>query len=275
VKLFAVFTLFLTGSLAAAAPADLRIESGYPFIDVLVNGAGPFRMLIDTGADSCMLTPKAAKLAGLHFNARVSMVTVSGNSTVPVSPENEVRIGGNVRTRVEIAISSLDGIRQVDSRADGVIGQSFLRQAPYLIDYRAKQFWLDDEATARAAALPSAVASTPNRGETLVPVAIGTDHAVRSLMLDSGTSDLILECAQTCPKLSQVESFEVTTNQGKGQMKRGVLGLMEVGGERLTARPAALREPVTDDRDGLLPASWFAAVYVDSRNDIVRFGRSR
>jgi hypothetical protein len=271
-KLWTVFMFFLgTAAAASAGSNTLRIQSGYPFVDVMVNGAGPFRMLIDTGADSCMLTPKAAESAGLHFNARVTMMTVTGNSTVPMSSENEVGIGGNTRAKVEFVVSALDGVRQLDAHADGVIGQSFLRQAPYLIDYRARQLWLDDEAVEHGEGLPLVVNSVANSMETVVPVAIGTERAVRRLVLDSGSSDLILECAVTCPKLTSVENFDVRTNQGAGQIRRGVLAAMEVGGTALNKRPAALREPVSSERDGLLPASWFAAVYVDSPHNLVRF----
>lgn len=274
-KLRKILSFFLLATAAWAGSTPLRMESGYPFVEVTVNGAGPFRMLVDTGAESCMLTPRAAKAAGLRFDAKVRMETVTGAALVPVSSANEVRVGGDSRTGVEFAVSALAGIRQVDERVDGVIGQSFLRQAPYLIDYRAKKLWLDDEAAERGQRLPLALTSAENPRQTIVPVAIGKEKAVRQLMLDSGSSDLILECSERCPKLGRVEEFDVRTNQGSGRMQRGVLAAVEVGGAVLHMRPAALREQASGERDGLLPAAWFAAVYVDSPNHVVRFGEAR
>ncbi len=263
--------LFFLGAAvpALAAPNALRVEHGYPFMDVMVNGAGPFRMLIDTGADSCMLTPKAAAAAGVAFDGRVSVASVTGDRLERVSSHNEVRVGDRARSGVEFAVSSLDGLRQVDTRVDGVIGQSFLRQAPYLIDYRARMLWLDDEAVARGSQLESVIESAADSRETVVPVAIGGQ--TRRLMLDSGASDLILECDNGCPKLMSVESVSVRTNQGAGQAQRGVLPAMEIGGARWTSRPAALLARATSERDGLLPASLFAAVYVDAPHHLVRF----
>jgi hypothetical protein len=259
----------------AATAGELVLTKGFAFVDVYVNDAGPFRMMIDTGADSCALTPNAAQAAGLHYDSRVRMSTISGETIVPVSSKNAARVGETEREEVEFAVQTLEGIRNVSSNVDGVLGQSFLRQAPYLIDYKGKRLWLGDEATQRAESLSISATTRHELPGTVIPVTIGTEKKSRMLRIDSGTSELILECVTSCPHAMSLETVHAVTNHGEREVKRGVLQDIRIGGQVAPGGGAILIENVEPEpgREGLLPARWFAAVYVDSTRDIVRLGR--
>jgi hypothetical protein len=165
--------------------------------------------------------------------------------------------------------------RRIDIRLDGVIGQSFLRQAPYLIDYREKSLWLGDEAVRRSEGLPVIVALASNSDGAIVPVTFAADQRSWRLRLDSGASDLVLACGSSCPKIQRTESTEILTNHGTTTGLRAVIGELRIGGARFGTHEALLVEPIGLGCDGVLPARWFAAVYVDSANHVVRLAPAK
>jgi predicted aspartyl protease len=45
----------------------ITVEEGIVLVDVMMNGRGWFRMIVDTGAASCILNPAAARNAGVSL----------------------------------------------------------------------------------------------------------------------------------------------------------------------------------------------------------------
>ncbi len=60
----------------------ITLRDGLAFVTATINGRGPFRLLIDTGSGSCMLTPEAARKAGLVYDHRVVLTTFDGEKTI-------------------------------------------------------------------------------------------------------------------------------------------------------------------------------------------------
>src|SRR6185369_13992495 len=130
---------------------------GYAFVQVSVNGQA-FRMLVDTGASSCALTPEAAQRAGLRYTHRVVVETPAGTRIVPAG-EARMTVGTAQAVDAEILVQSIDGVRKVDPGVDGVLGQSFLGRFPYLIDYKKKRLLIGPEADERSATLGEPIAA--------------------------------------------------------------------------------------------------------------------
>ena len=262
-------TLILTAALPPlswGAGERILLRSGFPFIDVEVNGQGPFRMLIDTGAASCMLTPQAAAKAGLKYDHRVTLASMAGEKVIPAASGNAVKAGSVERAPIEIDVVGLEELRGLDARADGVLGQNFFTGAPYLIDYRNKRLWVGGDAAARSADLPIAVEASELHGRVVLPVKLDESARPWRLTLDSGASDLVVTCNDRCPPLSAVQrGDEIVTYSGGRPVSRGRLERAEVGGMKIPAPEAILVESSASDGqdDGVLPARWFSAIYVD------------
>jgi predicted aspartyl protease len=111
----------------------VTLREGYPFVDAQINGRGPFRLLVDTGAATSMLTEQAAKKAGLLLDHRDILTTLAGEKIVPGASKNMVQVGESTETAIDIDVTELWPVRQLDSKADGVLGQNFLGRAAYLI----------------------------------------------------------------------------------------------------------------------------------------------
>jgi hypothetical protein len=268
--------MLATTAFGADDGAKISLRQGFPFVDVIINGQGPFHMLLDTGADASLLTPQAAQRAGLRFNHRVILTTLAGEMIVPGDSENVIQIGSVEESGLTILALDLPAVRALTRDADGVLGQSFLSRAAYLLDYQKKRLWLGDEATQQASRLPHTVSATNTRGRTVIPVGLDPDGRTWQLALDSGSTNLIVDCSARCPRAWGVErDSRLVTHAGERAVSRGNLRQVALGDSTMPYTEAVLLEGIPPEGwdDGVLPARWFSAFYVTEGE--VRFATAR
>jgi hypothetical protein len=164
----------------------------------------------------------------------------------------------------------LTAMRTIDEGIQGVLGQSFVARFPSLIDYRSRRVWFGAEAVARAAGLPVRVAAEWVRDRAVLPVRVGAREY--RMVLDSGSADLVLRCSGECPRLTGSEEAQARSNTGDRRVVRGWLREAEVGSLRI-AQPAVALLPGAGEDDGMMPARWFSAVYMDPGARVVRLAR--
>lgn len=211
---------------------------------VYVNGRGPYKFLVDTGAESSVLSPDMAREAGLEPAYRVEIVTATGLQLVPAA-EASVSVGGTThRAEVLIYEPPVSGV-------DGVLGQNMLARSSYLIDYRNRRVVIG-ESTVDGARLPLRFAE----GRPVVD----TDP-LGELVLDSGASNVVL--FRHMDQVRANGSGTLQTAQGQREVATGHLKCLQVGDANLRDLTVAVAPGVSGI--GLLPASLFASVYVNSR----------
>jgi len=120
----------------SASAVTLQQEGPHLTVDgVSINGRGPFRFLLDTGAESTVVSLAVAQHLGLTPSYRVAVVTVNGTleavgTKVQRLAVGEVRVDG-----VEVLWYPLDGLRGVGTDVVGILGQNALRaMGVYTID---------------------------------------------------------------------------------------------------------------------------------------------
>ncbi len=243
------------------------MRNGYPVVNAYLKGKGPFRMLVDTGSESTMVTPEAAGRIGLTYTHRVVVASLGGEQTAPAARSTHVRVGSTARGEVEVIEAKLNGVKHADARIDGILGQSFLGKAEYLMDFRAKRIWFGEEALQRAERMGEPVRAEIRDGRLAVPVRLGTAGLPFHLVLDSGASHLFVFCGKRCPRLERVlGEGEAITNGGRRRVERGLLREAYAAGVRFSKVEAALvaDNPAPQSAEGLIPARWFAAVFIDT-----------
>lgn len=246
---------------------ELTMRNGYPVVNAYLNGKGPFQMLVDTGNESTLVTPEAAGRIGLEYTHRVVVASLGGEETAPAAGKTHVRVGSTERGEVEVIETKLSGVKHADARIDGILGQNFLGKEEYLIDFQAKRIWFGEEASRRAERMGEPLRAEIRDGRLAVPVRLGTAGLPFHLVLDSGASHLFVFCGKRCPRLERVlGEGEAITNGGNRRVERGLLREAHVGAVRFSKVEAALvadnAEP--ESAEGLIPARWFAAVFVDT-----------
>jgi len=221
-----------------------------PMSDTVFLGArGPFRFLVDTGAQSTVVSPGLAAAAGLTAGWRVEVVTVTGKRLVPAGSADVV-VGG-------VSVSGAEVLFYDPPRGfDGVLGQSVLGRLDYLIDGRGE--------LRIGAPAPVGERLPLDRVYDRPAVSVDVDGVRMRLVLDSAASHMVL-----FDEKAEGRDAVLRTSAGYGPVAVRKLRSVAAGRARLSAVEAAVAGRSGREEDGLLPARWFRAVYVNNAEGYV------
>ena len=115
------------------APARLE-RSGRIVVPVMIDGKGPFRFLLDTGADGSMISARVARALGLvssrHSGERVEGTT--GTERMPWVRIERLRIGSIVKSDVRMPIAQTP----VMTGLDGILGMAGFGPVRVAVDFQ-------------------------------------------------------------------------------------------------------------------------------------------
>jgi predicted aspartyl protease len=124
---------------SATRPVPFRLakpDKPLILLETTVNGKGPYRFVLDTGAGLTMISPQMAKRAGVRRDEAQKAVGAGGSvevhfGTVKALAIGEVRIEG-----LKVGIMDLAGIsKAIETDIDGIVGYNFLSRFRVTIDY--------------------------------------------------------------------------------------------------------------------------------------------
>jgi hypothetical protein len=193
-------------------------------------------------------------------------VTVTGSG---------VRVGSVEAPETEVVINELPMLDGLESHVDGLLGQSFLAQHPYLIDLKRRRLWLGDEAVSKAQHLGPAMQVDFSFGRPILLVGVNPKGLRSRLILDSGVNHLVLRCADRCGTLIDERTGRAVTNAGEMPVQIGRIPVASVGSQKFF-RPEAVLMKVSPDPnsiEGSVPLQWFSAVYIDAADRVARLSR--
>jgi len=136
---------------AATPPAPLHvisldIQGGSVWLPVRVNGSGPLRFLLDSGASRSVLDRQTAESLGLQIIDGGQQVVGSAEAAVRagVTPNIAFEVGG-ARWTAHAGVVPLDvPSSSIGRRYDGVLGYDFLSAFVVEVDYQAGRMSLYD-----------------------------------------------------------------------------------------------------------------------------------
>jgi predicted aspartyl protease len=272
------------------AQGSVRADSSVPFkliknylivVAVEVNGEGTFNFLLDTGTNTTLIIPELSRRLNLRPTDRIELITVGGSQIVPRSQLHSLTIGSKSVNNVEVLSADLPEIRQLDSSISGVIGQNFLSQFNYILDYRNRriEFEEGDEIETRLSGARLSIKRDEGKCIVLMPP-ISDSKSARRLVLDTALSGLVLFASNArIPDLEIEHSphslISISTNAGNDTARLGVIRTLRIGDETFRDLPVALiQNPIAiGDRpeDGLLPACLFRTIYFNNKKNYVIF----
>ena len=239
----------------AASPlpgaVKLQVRQGCPIVDgVYVNGHGPYRFLVDTGANVSLIDTNLARSLGLSVSSQTDVTSVGRNTSVPLSKGNQIALDSIKAEGQEFLFSQLESVRDLTPDVQGLLGQSFLSRFDYVLDLRGKtiEFGKQERNGTR---LPFRMSN----GRPAVSTSLG------DLILDSGANHLVL--------------FGVDPEAGPGARKeiRTVAGSRPIG--MISAKPliidgrklwhgdaVAIPNRAEQGVNGLMPLNLFKIIYV-------------
>jgi predicted aspartyl protease len=164
---------------AAPTTAD---SIGRVFAPVFVNGQGPFRFVVDTGANRSVLAPHLAARLGVDVaNAQRQLVHgVTGAEPAPIVRVGELRVGRLARRDLDLPVLS----NRLHAGADGTLGADQLRGGRLVIDFerdRIELFTSSAPPPARYLILPAQM-----RFGQLPMVSAKLGHVTVKAVIDTG-----------------------------------------------------------------------------------------
>jgi predicted aspartyl protease len=125
---------------------------GFPVAEgVYIDGSGPYRFLVDSGAETSMISPELARRLGLRPTYAVIQVTAAAERTVPAHVVSELTLGDATVRKAELMEAPLQRVREAAGRIEGVLGQNFLGQFAWLLDLERGRLLFDLDRTHRRA----------------------------------------------------------------------------------------------------------------------------
>lgn len=100
-------------------------------VPVTINGAGPYRFLVDTGAQATVVTPRVTEPLGLVPSGRAMLVAMASRSMVDTISLDGLEFAGRRFNNLTTPL-----LRDRDIGADGIIGLDSLQDLRVVLDFR-------------------------------------------------------------------------------------------------------------------------------------------
>jgi tetratricopeptide (TPR) repeat protein len=224
-----------------------------PFINLMVNGKGPLRFVVDTGASLSVISDKAAERFGIRPVARGGNArAVGGSGVFPIiyGLLDSITLGEARIEAIPVYIRTIHTAPDTPEieKADGYIGLSVLANYAVTLDYQAKQMTLDRSPIREEAQQP---AQQPIRPDAANPSdAARTDTPIIGDIISGfeipirSTSGGLASAETHLPNLSRPLNFIIDTGAttsviSKAAVQRHSLEDLKIKGETIRVIGAA------------------------------------
>jgi len=117
----------------------IGLRDGYLIVvQARINNAGPYKFLLDTGATHTVIDPALAKQLQLTTIGEASLTTVSDVRADRLVRLKAVRVGKSEVSELGAVIDRLDQVELKAPGIRGVLGEDFLSNFDFLIDYKQR-----------------------------------------------------------------------------------------------------------------------------------------
>lgn len=257
-----------------------RVETRM-ILPVRVNGQGPFRFVVDSGADRSVIGRGVAERLAVPAGAPVRLTGVVETAIVPTVRVDALRLGLS-----EITDLQMPALHERDIGADGIVGIDALAEQRLMMDFERRRVTIED-VRHRIPTLPGDIVVTARRqnGQLIITQVAASGRNVLAV-IDSGAMISIGNTAlmrkvfgRRAPKLRMTEMIGVT---GATRMVPiAILPELQIGPLVMLNVPMAFadlppfaRFGLTDEPAVLLGTDTlqaFARVSLDFRRRKVRF----
>lgn len=154
-------------------------------VPVTINGAGPFRFLVDTGAQATVVTTRVTEALGLMPSGRATLVAMASRTSVETVALDGLEFAGRRFNALTTAL-----LRGSDIGADGIIGLDSLQDLRVVLDFRADTIQVEDAPGARAQGYDIVVRARRKFGQMIITDA-QIDGVRIAVVIDTGSWDSI------------------------------------------------------------------------------------
>ena len=155
-------------------------------VDVRIGDKGPYRFLVDTGAQSTVLSSGLMQRLGLTAMARHRVLGIAGQLEVDTVELPEIHLGQ--RTYAAYTTPVLD---EANLGADGIIGIDGLQGQRVVLDFRNQQITVTDQHSTTFENGFDIIVTARRRGGQLILTNADIDGVETDVVLDTGAEQSI------------------------------------------------------------------------------------
>jgi predicted aspartyl protease len=205
-------------------------------VPVLLSGTGPYRFLVDTGADRTAISKDIATNLRLETGVRASLHSVAGVSKVATATVPSLQL-----TRKPVRIVDAPLLDPVNMGADGILGVDSLRSQRIMFDFEAQTMSIVPAATPDFRDEEGAIVVTAaRRNGRLVVTEAKANNRPLTVVLDTGAQISIgnaalrrqLEADNSIEAAQQIELDSVTGEKLLGEI--AFVRQLRIGGVTMT-----------------------------------------
>ena len=214
--------------------AFLRDRNERLTVPVTIDGKGPFRFFIDTGAQATVLTPQVLAATGLQPTGSAKLVALGSTEMVRTVPLDEVRFANRTMSGLVAALLESDHLG-----ADGILGLDSLQGLRVVIDLAEDRMSIADAAEDKGrTGYEIVVRARPKLGQMVI-----TDARVNgvktAVVIDTGAQNSIANLAlmraigartKTGDLLYNIDVHGVETGSLRAELNTLQIGGMEMRG---------------------------------------------
>ena len=228
------------------------------FADVYVGANGPYRFLVDTGAQTSLIDPKLAAELGLAPSFRVQVLTQLTTRSLPATKLRGLRIGATALPETELVFHEVEAASRMGKPVRGLLGINALQGLNFALTPASGRLEIGGP---RPEGVATPIYSVENR------LALRAQMGGESLLLalDSGAHHVILFHTPAAMAKTSAVPATLTTLEGARTVVPTTWTAVMMFADRLRIEtlPAAIVPRAESEVDGLLPASVFKTIYVD------------
>jgi predicted aspartyl protease len=128
---------------SATKPVPFKLakpDQALILLETVVNGKGPYRFVLDTGASLTMISPQLAENLDVKREEAQKATGAGGNVDIHFGIVQSLAVGETRLEAMRVGIMDLTGISKViETDIDGIVGYNFLSKFRVLIDYRRRR----------------------------------------------------------------------------------------------------------------------------------------
>lgn len=208
-------------------------------VPVTIDGAGPYRFLIDTGAQATVVTHELVEDLSLRPSGRATLVAMGGTSQVDtVELDN-----------LEFANRSVSGLisptlNATHVGADGILGLDSLQDTRVLIDFREGRMKIADVPGEQSNSGYEIIVRARRKLGQMIITDARVDGVRTSVIIDTGAQTSMANTA-LLRRIRARERTEVKSIDVLGtEMSNGAVWVrkLEIGGAEMTSVPVAIAD---------------------------------
>ena len=134
------------GPAQAALPMEIAPKRPLSLVSATIDGRGPFRMVVDTGAVLTLVSPEAARRAGVRLAGRyVTFGGAGGTRSHGRAARARLQVGDNAWPAADLVVTDILGpvAEEAGTEVDGVLGANLFGHGRLVIDYPGRRLWIE------------------------------------------------------------------------------------------------------------------------------------